>query len=74
MAASAIRIIPKMTPASVSGPTATQAAAMVEYWHRFYLQALKALQNQRRSAPRVVISRAGQVNVAQHQINVGSHG
>src|SRR6266516_8113054 len=29
MAASAIRIIPKMTPASVSGPTATQAAASV---------------------------------------------
>src|SRR5436309_6656926 len=29
MAASAIRIIPQMTPASVSGPTATQAAASV---------------------------------------------
>jgi ABC-type Fe3+/spermidine/putrescine transport system ATPase subunit len=29
MAASAIRIIPTMTPASVSGPTATQAAASV---------------------------------------------
>src|SRR5437879_11046549 len=36
MAASAIRIISKMTPASVSGPTATQAAASVVGVSKFF--------------------------------------
>jgi hypothetical protein len=47
------------------------AAVLVERFQRLYLRALKALQDRRRAGPPVVIRRAGQVNVAAHQINVG---
>jgi hypothetical protein len=50
------------------------AAAMVERMHRLYLRALQALQGRRRAVPPVVIRRAGQVNVAAQQINVGGRG
>jgi hypothetical protein len=46
------------------------AAGMVERLHRLYLRTLRALQDQRRLQPSVVVRRAGQVNVAQQQINV----
>jgi hypothetical protein len=47
------------------------AGVMVERFHTLYLRALKALQDRRRAAPPVVVRRAGQVNVATHQINIG---
>jgi hypothetical protein len=50
------------------------AAAMVERMQRLYLRALKALQDRRRAGPPVVVRRAGQVNVAAQQINVGFRG
>jgi hypothetical protein len=50
------------------------AAAMVERMQRLYLRALKALQDRRRAGPPVVVRRAGQVNVAARQINVGGRG
>jgi hypothetical protein len=50
------------------------AARMVERFQGLYLRALKALQDRRRTGPPVVIRRAGQVNVAAQQINVGGSG
>jgi hypothetical protein len=49
-----------------------RAAGMVERLHRLYLRTLRALHDQRRLQPPVVVRRAGQVNVAQQQINVAS--
>ncbi len=46
------------------------AAAMVELMHNLYLRSLRALQDRRRSSPRVIVRRAGQVNVAAQQVNV----
>jgi hypothetical protein len=43
-----------------------QAAAMVERFQRMFHRALAAFQAQRRQG-RVVVRRAGQVNVAQNQ-------
>jgi hypothetical protein len=45
--------------------------AMAERWQRFYLRALEALQKLRRRPPSVVVRRAGQVNLAQNQVNFG---
>jgi hypothetical protein len=47
-----------------------QAAAMVERFHRMYLRTLKALREQRRGAPSVLVQSAGQVNVGGQQVNV----
>jgi hypothetical protein len=61
-------------PRQSDAEAAAQAAAMVDCWHRFYLRALKALQDQRRAGPRLVVRRAGQVNVAAQQMNVVGRG
>jgi hypothetical protein len=50
--------------------TLRRAAGMVERLHRLYLRTLRALQDQRRLQPPLVVRRAGQVNVAHQQINV----
>jgi hypothetical protein len=42
---------------------------MVQRYHTLYLRTLKALQDLRRR-PAVVVRRAGQVNIAQQQVNV----
>jgi hypothetical protein len=47
-----------------------EAAAMVERWHGIYLRTLKALRDQRRYAPTVIVQQAGQVNVGGQQVNV----
>jgi hypothetical protein len=47
-----------------------RAAALVERFHRLSLRTLKALQDQRRLRSRGAARRAGQVNVAQNQINI----
>jgi hypothetical protein len=47
-----------------------RAAAKVERMHRLYLRTLKALQELRRASPLVIVGRAGQVNVADQQVNV----
>ena len=47
-----------------------QAAVMVERMQRLYLKALRALQDQRRIGPPVIIRRAAQVNIGQQQVNV----
>jgi hypothetical protein len=47
-----------------------QALATVERLHALFLRAVKALQDMRRKSPRVIVRRAGQVNVADQQVNV----
>jgi hypothetical protein len=47
------------------------AAGKVERLHRLYLRTLKALQEGRRGQPPVVVRRAGQVNIAHQQVNLG---
>jgi hypothetical protein len=47
-----------------------QAAGMVERFHRLYLRTLRALLDQRRLGRPVIVRRAGQVNIAQQQVNV----
>jgi hypothetical protein len=49
------------------------AQAMVERLSPLYLQTLRTLQAQRKG-PRVMVRSAGQVNVAQQQVNVGARG
>jgi hypothetical protein len=46
-----------------------QAMQMLERHHAMYVRTLKALQDARRARPAVVVGRAGQVNVAEHQVN-----
>jgi hypothetical protein len=49
-----------------------RAVGKVEALHRLYMRTLKALQELRRRAPAVVVRRAGQVNIGQQQVNVGT--
>jgi hypothetical protein len=51
-----------------------RAAAMVERCQRLFLRALRALQDQRRLRPPVIVRRAGQVNIAQQQVNLAGAG
>jgi hypothetical protein len=60
-------------------PTLTVAEATersmerVEQFQGLYLRTLKALQEYRRRRPTVVVRSAGQVNIAQQQVNIGSN-
>ena len=47
-----------------------QAGVMVERMQRLYLKTLRALQDQRRIRPLVIIRRAAQVNIGHQQVNV----
>jgi hypothetical protein len=58
--------LPRLSDAEAQDRT----AGMVERCHRLYLRTLRALQDQRRLQPPVVVRRAGQVNVAHQQVNV----
>jgi len=49
-----------------------QAAAMFERFNRVFLRSLRVLQELRRHGPAVVVQNAGQVNVAQQQVNVNA--
>jgi hypothetical protein len=58
-------------PPRVSDHQATeQAARMVERYHSLFLRTLQVLQDLRRQGSTVVVRRAGQVNIGQHQVNV----
>jgi hypothetical protein len=50
---------------------AEQAAGMVDRFNRIYLRTLRALRDLRRCPAPVLVQNAGQVNVAQQQVNVG---
>ena len=60
------------TPRLSDAQALAEAAGMVERLHRLYLRTLRALQDQRRLRPPVIVRRAGQVNVAHRQINVAA--
>jgi hypothetical protein len=60
--------LPRLTAAEAL----ERAAGNVERVHRLYLRTLKALQELRRQGPAVVVRRAGQVNIAHQQVNVGA--
>jgi hypothetical protein len=49
-----------------------QALATVERLHAMYVRTVRALQDMRRKAPRVIVRRAAQVNVAQQQLNLNA--
>lgn len=49
-----------------------QAAGMVDRFNRIFLRTLRALRDLRRYAPVVVVQNAGQVNIGEKQVNVGS--
>jgi hypothetical protein len=48
-----------------------QAGAMVDRFNRIFLRTLRALRDLRRGPQPVFVQSAGQVNVAQQQVNVG---
>jgi len=60
-------------PETTEAETLENAVAMVERLQGLYLRTLKALRDQRR-APRVLVRRAGQVNVGHQQLNVSGRG
>ena len=47
-----------------------QAAEMVDRFHRMFTRTLKALRDQRRYAPTLIVQHAQQVNMAQQQCNL----
>ena len=47
-----------------------QAAGTVDRFNRIFMRALRQLRDLRRYAPAVVVHNAGQVNVAERQVNV----
>jgi hypothetical protein len=49
-----------------------QAMAMLERLQAMCLRSVKALQDMQREWPRVVVRRAGQVNVGQQQVNLNA--
>jgi hypothetical protein len=58
------------TPRLSDAEAMDHAAGMMERYHRLFLRTLRALQDQRRLGRPVVVRRAGQVNIAQQQVNV----
>jgi hypothetical protein len=49
-----------------------QAAGMVDRFNRIFLRTLRALCDLRRHSPQVIVQNAGQVNVADKQINLST--
>jgi len=47
-----------------------QAAAMVDRFNRIFLRTLRALRDLRKHSPTLIVQNAGQVNVADKQVNV----
>jgi hypothetical protein len=62
------------TPRLSDAEPMEHAAGMAERYHRLFLRSLRALQDQRRLGRPVVVRRAGQVNIAQQQVNVSGLG
>jgi predicted transcriptional regulator len=51
-----------------------EAARMVDRFNRMVLRTLRALRDLRRYTPNVIVQNAGQVNVAEQQVNVVAEG
>jgi len=64
---------PPWEPPGIADAEALEGAArMAERFQRLYLQVLRALQDQRRINPPVIVRRAARVNIAQQQVNVAA--
>ena len=59
-------------PRQSTADAVDQAAQMADRFNRLFLRTLRALRDQRRYAPPVIVQNAGQVNVGAQQVNVGS--
>ncbi len=49
-----------------------QAAAMADRFNRIFLRSIRALRDLRRYSATVIVQNAGNVNVAEQQVNVGN--
>jgi hypothetical protein len=58
------------TPRVTEHQAVEQAAAMVDRFNKLMVRTLRAMRDLRRYNPTVVVQNAGQVNVAQQQVNV----
>ena len=52
----------------------SQAAAMADRFNRIFLRSIRALRDLRRYSPMILVQNAGQVNVAEQQVNVNKRG
>jgi hypothetical protein len=63
----------KWLPPSITDSEAIeQAAEMMDRFNRIYLRTLRALHELRRHPPKVIVKKAGQVNIGRKQVNVAS--
>jgi hypothetical protein len=62
-----------LPPRQTDADALDQAAAMMDRYNRIFLRTLRALCDLRRHSNSVIVQNGGQVNVAQHQVNVNTH-
>ena len=58
-------------PRQTEAEAIEQAAQMVDRFHRIFMRTLRQLKELRRQLPHVMIQNAGQVNLANQQVNLG---
>jgi len=58
------------TPRLKDAEAIEQAAGMVELFNRIFLRTLRTLQDLRRYSHQIIVQNAGQVNIAEKQVNV----
>jgi hypothetical protein len=59
-------------PRQTDADALEQSAAMMDRFNKMFLRTLRALCDMRRQSGRVVVRDGGQVNVAQHQVNLNA--
>lgn len=59
-----------VTPRLSEAEAIEQAAGMMDRFNRMFLRTLRSLQELRRHSPQVIVQNAGQVNIAEKQVNV----
>ncbi len=62
------------TPRVTDVQAIDQAASLADRFHRMFVRSLRALRDQRRYNPTIVVQNVGQVNVGQEQVNVANTG
>ncbi len=66
-----LRVFTKWDPPRLTeAETEAHAVEMADRFHRQFLRTVRALKDYRRTGPSVMVGSAGQVNVAQQQVNV----
>jgi hypothetical protein len=59
-----------LAPRQCDADAMQQAAEMVDRFNRIFLRTLRALCDLRRNGPKVIVTKGGQLNVAEQQVNV----